>query len=394
MWRKRNYLASGSELSRLFVCAGGLVLPHIAEAGADAARGQTIHLFLARCQIAGREAALEELRRLLGLDEDDVEGEGDCLDPDAAEVYGVCQAIPVDEIEPGLEPEVALGWNLRTDEVRVLGKMIERAYPVLGEDWIVLSTDLLGQTDEVVIDRDYKTGTIRERAHRSGQLGGGAVIAAKLAGVRRARVANVFVSRGGRRFSPDSAELGSAELDAFEDKMRALPARKAEAEEALADGALVETLTVGPHCTFCPSARVCPAHTETIRTFVHGANLLRLARRLPECSDAELTQSVVLHDLASRHLGRLREAQKRRAEERPIPLPGGMQFGPAPAARWIESSGAQAELAALRADLKQRGLITRQQTTRFVNHAAPVVEEAQPPAPDEALDLGPMPDEE
>jgi CRISPR/Cas system-associated exonuclease Cas4 (RecB family) len=278
--------------------------------------------------------------------------------PETEELLDTLEAIPVERIPEGLDPEVAIAWNLRTDEARFLGSGIGRDYArhgVSGPDWIVGTADLLGQTEDGqhLIVPDYKTGVMRQRAKHSRQLSTLALLASKLTGIRSAHVSNLYIGRKGK-FRPDLAELGPFDLDAQEQRLRELPAQLASAKRALASGHLPD-LAVGEQCRYCPSVLACPTHTEAVRGFIHPASLTRLVQRLPECSADELKSAVVMWDLSKRHLKRLEKALKLEADHEPIALDGGMEYRRVATSRTDFTEAGQAELEALKSDLKARG---------------------------------------
>lgn len=389
---RRPFLYSASEAPRIDLCTGGLWLPQAPEVFAETSHGTLVHHFLHRAKQIGKAEALLEQAEFFGWTgtyDEDGEPLYEEADRQTEELLDTLEAIPVERIPEGLEPEVSFAYNLRTGEVRLLGTGLGRRYErdgALGPDWVVGTADLAGQRDEHLVIPDYKTGVMRQRARFSRQLSTLAVLASKATGLRRASVSNLYIGRKGR-LCPDAAELGPADLDEQEERMRAVPGRLATAEAMLADGEL-PPLAVGEQCRYCPSVVYCPAHTsEVVHGFLHPRNLTRLSGGFASCAADEKKAAVVLLGLAKRHLGRIEKAIKREADREPIALDGGMEYRPVRTEREVFTDDGERQIASLKAHLRAAGETEARVVWQHrVVAAAPTAPAPEPPAfgpPDE-----------
>lgn len=306
-------LPSGSQLGRAIACPRSLTLPHVytAEEDEDAQAGTIIHKFL--------ETARTDRRAALAAITDD-------------SVRQRCAAIDLATIPAGAEAEVAVGWHPELGATRYdLGQ--RRRYPADGRYHATL--DLIGLGDGYVWVADYKSGLRVMRAEDSWQLRFGAVAAARLAGVRFARVALLYLGFSGEWYV-DTAEWDSYDLDEAEAQIAALPGRATDDRTPF---------VIGPHCRYCPALMACPAQTDHIRALAADPGSIETALEplTPEqCGEVWSRLKAIEPKLEA-----MLEGLKTMARQTPIPLPDGRVLKEIPFNKRALKSGALSRLADL-----------------------------------------------
>ncbi|MBL8910375.1 MAG: DUF2800 domain-containing protein [Archangium sp.] len=243
---------TGSSFGRAEFCKPSTFLPRIDEVlGRAGERGRAIHAFLLGCAVKGRTAALAEVKK---------EWQSDCAVIDL-------------EVLPHATPdawaiEVGLAWNWRDDSGRELFRFADsRDYSGCSVDEFPGTADVLGVTSDSVVVLDVKTGyrPLGPPAE-SLQLLFYAVAAARAYGKSSARIGWIRLRDGEPYF--EHAFLDMFALDAAAARMVAVIEGAIEAEARFASDPSTLSPVVGPHCTFCPAFRVCPANAALMRELV------------------------------------------------------------------------------------------------------------------------------
>lgn len=251
---------SGSTAHRAIKCPASMALPTVEEDEEDEPeyriRGSAIHAFLqdvAETRAAGftLDEAIESC--LVRVDE---------------KWRPYCSIIDVEATRTDLAPEVALAWNWRTRTAREIGRGIDRAYhladPPLSDDEIPMTVDLLGVAPGRVLVDDYKSGHSRyPRPGKFGQTLLGGLAAAVLFDADEAELWLTYLDDSGEAWRVHDV-IDRWDLEAFAEVV----ARSMLAGEAAADEVkrgIVPSTTIGTHCHYCPSRRVCPGQTALIR---------------------------------------------------------------------------------------------------------------------------------
>lgn len=248
----RLRLPSASSLSRAVRCPASQSLPRVGEPTSDAAqRGTNIHLFIAAVVSHLTEMSVESARAK-GLEIIKTDPTSD-FTPDQ---IALCEAVDLTIFSPGVDTEVALGYDERTGTAVLYDLASHRDYP---KDGLFHSTsDIVGMLDDdTVYVADVKTGD-HEPASESWQLKLCAIAACALTGAKRARVEMLKLWPSGK-WSRDAHDLTEADLGVVRATLRTV-ANHVEAGTPENPG----LMEVGPHCKFCPALRLCPAQTSMV----------------------------------------------------------------------------------------------------------------------------------
>jgi hypothetical protein len=352
-------LPTASALDRAEACPGSMALPRVNVTSADSGTGTVVHHFaLVRSREVGREAALAEIT--------------DRRDRDR------CLALDLSGIPEGAQAEVALGWNHRTGEGRILGVNIGRSYPALGPDWFVGTIDLFGRTDRAVVVQDIKTGETKVSAAESMQLGFAALVGSVVTGLDEAEVAMLYAGHDGRLFH-DRARLDALDLGRVAGRLRGIARAEAEAVEAVAAGRL-PVLHDGPWCSLCPSQRFCPAQAAMVRTAA-GWGVEQVGERMLALSDEEAGRAWEVLAVAEKVVEAGRKVLRQRAKQSPIPLPSGKVLAEVPWGTREEWSGPAMQMAAaLKEELRAKGEISEVPATQVRAVSAKTAAKALPAA--------------
>lgn len=239
-------LPSASELQRAIACPASFATEGIVEeAGEAAQRGTTVHEFIRRV-LSGEsvEAALEAV-------------------PHDDPGRQLCEQLDTALLPQGGEQEVALAWNPATEEGRVLGHNIQRAYEAHGADRaaeLVGSIDFAGMiTPQRLVILDFKSGK-RTRADASWQLKGLGVMGAAAFGATEVLAGLGFIR--GDRISWDFVELDALALGQARARLHEMCKALGQAHTIRFEQA---PLAEGEHCFYCPAWKRCPAKTALVR---------------------------------------------------------------------------------------------------------------------------------
>lgn len=306
--RRLPPLPTASALERVMACSASHVLPAIYDSSAYADRGVAIARFI-RAVLGGApvDAALTAI-------------------PDPA-WRDTCKHLQWQKVVGDLSHvrgEVAYALDVETDEVAELGQNIGRAYPALGPNQIAGSDDIEGvRLDDVPVVADVKTGHLEVTAcEENAQIRFFCRVRQLLLNAPIVEGRILYVREDGF-VRPDCHEFGAFDLESFQDDLRTMVRRVAEARLQYANG---EALPVssGDHCRYCPGKASCPRYTALARAML--PDLTNVAARLASMSPEDQGRAVVLAKDCERLLGAVLDALKELAHSAPIPLPNGKTF--------------------------------------------------------------------
>lgn len=267
LWRMA--LPTASSLTRAIRCEASSVLARVKEPTTYAqARGTTIHKFLQIALEEERDAALAWVKS---------EAEAGNV---PAEIAEQCGKIDLSVFPGGVSCEVAFGYDERTGEVKVYDLELHRDYPA---DLLYHGTIDIGGLldDETVYVADIKTGD-HEPAKSAWQLIFAALAAAAYSGVKKARVEFLRLWPSGQ-WSRDAHDLSADDLDAARLRLVMLAEHLRTATPERPGG-----FEIGPHCTYCPALRLCPAQTVMVRAMEPSLATLSAPDGLAQLDDAAI----------------------------------------------------------------------------------------------------------
>ena len=297
-----------SSLPRLRHCLGGAVFPSASEQQPSMARGTALHAYLeALTNGANREDALASV---------------------ASEWRADAEAIDLDALPPltSASAEVALAWDVETDECRVLGVGLSRSQAKAacrpGEMPMVL--DRVGATSATSgVVADWKTGWQEDLASASEHwqaLTYGAV--ALLAyGWDEVTVALCRVDASPPRW--DSTRLDWLGACAHLAQVRDLLRRAERARVVYAERRGAPPLRLGVWCAWCPAQRQCPAKVGAALAVLSGeaGEALEARSELTPERAGELWWKLKNHALPA--LEQMVKDLESIARTEPLPLPDG-----------------------------------------------------------------------
>jgi len=248
----RLRLPSASSLSRAVRCPASQSLQRVAEPTSDAAqRGTNLHLFISLAVPRLTTVSIEEARaEALAIIKRDPSSDF------TPEQLALCEAIDLRIFAPGVDCELALGYDERKHRTVDYQLASHRDYP---KDGLWHSTsDIVGMLDDdTVYVADVKTGD-HEPAAESWQLKLCAISACALTGAKRARVEMLKLWPSGK-WSRDPHDITEEDLKEIRATLKTV-AVNVETGTPEKPGAF----EVGPHCKFCPALRLCPAQTSLV----------------------------------------------------------------------------------------------------------------------------------
>lgn len=355
---------SASGIDRNLACIASTVQPKVRLPNRYSGGGDALHRFLDAAAKRGRDVALAEAPE------------------DEREFF---EGIDLDALPPGMESEVGLAYNVETGEVRRVPARSEGGgYPDFGPGWIYGSFDRMGMRvlpdgRRVAVVADFKRYVFRRAASESGQLGIGALAAARLVGADDGEV--LFLRPVPGRWVTDRAQLDAMALDDFADGLRDLYRSEAEARavyQARGPVGLLEAGMVipGAQCELCDCRLACPATSTMIRTASAG-NVEQLATvsaglseddaidafkalALPRFEALTLDEVGIAYErlrVLSAFVDGAKKACDEIAARSPVPLSGGKVRTQGTTTRWQKSEQASEEIAALTGRLKVAGEI-------------------------------------
>lgn len=297
-----------SSSARAEACAPSTFLPRIEETASYAAeRGRAIHAFLCAVANIGREKAVEAM-------------------PDTFRAE--CEVIDLERM-PHATPdawafEVGLAWDWETDTARELFRNTDsRDYSGKRPTELCGTADVLGVTGDSVIVLDVKTGYFPLGApEKSLQLLSYAVAAARAYGKANALVGWIRLRDEQPYF--EQAFVSMLELDQAAARMRATVDAAMAGEMLFGLDPSTLALTVGPHCKFCPSFRVCPANVSLLGELVRVGDR---KQNLPVLDASTAPQILMRAEAAQKVLDQVVETVKTYAESHPFDLPNGDRYG-------------------------------------------------------------------
>lgn len=310
--------SSLSSVSRGMACVGSVAMPQILRAGVSEV-GSAMHDCLDVRVSFGAAAAFDELPRLADkwrLDDeqsDELNKLARSFKPSIPE--GAISEVPLVMLADG-SVQLAVGargvYDVPADAIiaGTLDLLWSEPEPlVVGSDGIVRCP--IGSTLVVV---DWKTGDAEwvAPARINAQVRGGALLAARWAGAASAAAGICFV-RPGEGVWDVAPVMDGTELATVEVELREQAKREVDEMLRVASG-LPPRLTTGPHCDWCPSSPLCPAHVAEARALAttedpsptltaeltkeqaeHLAGVLSSVRRTADHVEAALRAYVLAH---------------------------------------------------------------------------------------------------
>jgi hypothetical protein len=304
---------SGSSIDRAFACPPSMVYEHLRELGSAhwSRRGSALHLFLSSVPRVGREAALE------------------LVSPEYREA---CEAIELEKL-PAVEPEayayeVAMAYDIDTEEARELGRNMERheAYALARPGEVVGTMDVVGLAGDSVVVLDYKTGyRWFESIETNGQLLFYLLTACRTYGRKRGDVGVIRLDQEGHPYFL-WASITEEMLNAFAQKLRDLRDTGELLELQHARGERLEPVT-GDHCQYCPAVHACPAWQKLARSMTSPEDD---GMGMPELGPETAPLYIEAIKRGRKVLDRIEKALDLYAEQSPVDLGGGWEYGPHP----------------------------------------------------------------
>lgn len=229
-------------------CPASAALPHVyGDSNEYTEDGHSVHHFLRRVLLAGREPALAEV-----------------TDPALRARF---EAIDVSEVYKAGTPvasEVAYALDVEARTARIIGTNLNRRYGALGPNEVAGTTDIeLCAPDDIYVDLDTKAGFWGVSPSDSVQLRIQALAISWARGLLRVRV-GIFHTPEDREARVRTAELDEDDLDAFAYGLRQAHALIREAR-ALVERGVTPNVKRGPWCRYCPAFASCPDKVGLVR---------------------------------------------------------------------------------------------------------------------------------
>ncbi len=306
------------------LCPPRAVLPGSKSHNRYTRTGNVIHDYLRDCNLLGSsEAALLRV---------------------ALEHRAAMEKLPISKLplDPtAYTPELALAYNVHSQETRVLGINISRGYPDLGEGWIYGTLDVAGEMADAVIDLDYKSGWgDLDPAKEHLQVLAGGLALARARNKDAAIVGLVRIPDSGSEPWADRARLDAIDLDAVAFRLEQIYERAITTAAEMEAGTWSGDVYEGEHCARCPGYARCPAKQVLARMVVLAAegNISPLTpqqvRSIEEVGSHLTEQNAPMFlrqlDRAEEMIERLRSVLKDWAREHPIPAEKGKVYGAYP----------------------------------------------------------------
>jgi len=319
-----------SSLPRLRQCLGGVCFPSATEQQPSMSRGTVLHAYLeALTNGTPPEKALAVV---------------------PPEWRADAEAIDLDALPPltSASAEVALAWDVATDECRVLGVGLTRAQAKAacrtGEMPMLL--DRVGATSSISgVVVDFKSGAQRdlEPAAEHWQIltyGSAALLAY---GWEEVTVATCRVDASPPRW--DTVRLDWLGAHAHLAAVRGLLARAEAARAAYSERGMLPPLRLGTWCDWCPASRQCPARVGAALAVLSGEAEAALANRAELTTEAAGALWWRLKNHALPVLERMLVDLETIAKANPLPLPDGMVLREVPESKeYVTASTAKAWL--------------------------------------------------
>lgn len=327
---------SGSALGTAVKCAASMVLPRIMGVGVSAATiGSALHEHVRHRNLYGVAAAIEMLPDLVARFD---------LDEDEADLF-VTRAKAFEWSPPrGAVAELAL-CLFEDGSVRPVhgGKgsydlppdaLIPSQIDLFWAEPTPLFRDgdrIVCPPDSLLYVVDFKSGKedYVEPAERNAQAIGGAILAAKYTGAKRAIPGIVYIRKGQGIWDLPPHYLDEAALaKATEILSSAVYAVRQARSDHAAGRPLV--FREGPHCNFCRARHGCPAHVALIKQWLSDPQPIAPGAMSPE----QIQRLAELAPSFRRFADSVDRALRAHVEEtgRPIVMSDGKAWGPSPKA--------------------------------------------------------------
>jgi hypothetical protein len=253
----KTILPTFSELPRRFRCAATDVLARVNTFSEDSLAGDARHTFFRRMK------ELLQAEKPLLLPEAREVALSEIEDPVHRETIGAFPLEALERLELGSTAgEVAFAYDVETGECRELGRDLGRHYDEAGR----LPTEIVGATDRVQLigANRIHIGDYKGRSHvtdpgQDEQFLGAALCASRVYRRREVEI-DVFPVVGSEIYHR-RAVVDGLELDRFELRLGDLAQRVFENRSRFQEsgGLDLPAMSEGPWCSWCPSARFCPA---------------------------------------------------------------------------------------------------------------------------------------
>lgn len=297
-----------SSLPRLRQCLGGACLPSATEASTSGARGTALHAYL--------EALTNGTQR------------DEALAAVPAEWRADAEAIDLDALPPlaSASAEVALAWNVATDECRVLGVGFTRAQAKAacrpGEMPMLL--DRVGATSPTSgVVLDFKSGQQSNLEPAAEHWQVLTYMAAALLAYGWDEVVGGTCRVDATPPRWDTVRMDWLGAQAHLVAVRGLLARAESARVAYAERGEMPPLRLGTWCEWCPASRQCPARVGAALAVLSGEAEAALANRAELTTEAAGALWWRLKNHAMPVLERMLRDLEVIAKANPLPLPDG-----------------------------------------------------------------------
>lgn len=182
-----------------------------------------------------------------------------------------CASIDPSVFPPTADHEVALAYDVCSEEARLIGYDIGREYGEVGHWEIVGSIDFLVVGNERVQVIDIKTGSYPVSEHTA-QLKFAALAAAHLH-ERDQAIATIATMDQDNDVHFSSVTYNERDLNNIAIELRTLMFR-VRAEESQDHEHTDDCFTPGDHCKFCPGRDVCPGRAERASEMIEAPDLV------------------------------------------------------------------------------------------------------------------------
>jgi hypothetical protein len=223
---------SASSVPLAMKCHASHALPQVNTTNGASKRGTYLHQYIADALTIGHKRALERLPEEYreecseGFDLDVLRG----ISPNAE-----------------IKPELAIGWNLDTDQGRIIGSMLDRHYDAQEGELCGTADLFIRQGDRLSII-DWKSGV----SYDWWQLQTLAVLAYKATGV--SDITMTIVRLGEKPMHRDCDLL---DLDGWAEEIKHVAAQIINAFIQIQAGQ-APNVSAGEWCQYCPALRACP----------------------------------------------------------------------------------------------------------------------------------------
>lgn len=295
-------LISASSLQRIAECPASAVLPGVnLPSSTFATDGTAIHAYV----------------------RNKLHGVACLVAPEIADKCAAIDMTPILELigDSEFHTELAICYNVFSEEARFIGSDIGRSYPTPERGEVFGTGDLYVNKISSGVVLDFKTGFYRVTdVARNWQMRLGALSFAQAAGLRTIEMVIAYLSEDGTSWTFDRCTATGMDLDHWAEELRHIYERVEAASAAYDSGR--EALDVSPsedNCRYCPCVVSCPVKTQLVKTMVTELKPLELA----ELSPTQLGECWSQIQAWKKVLENMEEGLCDIAAQSPIPLPSG-----------------------------------------------------------------------